>query len=378
MPKPLAMATLLPSSDDDLETASHAKLLPDRLQFSSAAPASKFSPRRRLVLLGFFCLCLVALLFVACRVSISPAPSSAAFSVRESDLLTILVVGDWGRKGRYNQSAVAEQMGVVGAELSPEFIVSVGDNFYENGLTGSNDTAFSESFSQIYTADSLQKTWHAILGNHDYRGDVLAQLDPVLKTKDSRWSCQRSFSLSRELSSSGGSSSVDLFFYDTNPFVEKYWLDTEQAYDWRGVEPKDEYLSKQKEFLSTGLGSSNATWKIVLGHHPVRSVGEHGNTVELVEQIFPILKENNVDLYINGHDHCLEHIEESGVLFLTTGGGSKAYRGMNSNADKSGLQFYYDGQGFMSLSITATQLNFTFYDVLGKILHAGSLSKASA
>ncbi|KAJ0897822.1 putative Acid phosphatase [Helianthus annuus] len=32
-----------------------------------------------------------------------------------------------------------------------------------------------------------------VLGNHDYRGDVMAQLSPVLSHKDSRWLCLRSF-----------------------------------------------------------------------------------------------------------------------------------------------------------------------------------------
>lgn len=35
----------------------------------------------------------------------------------------------------------------------------------------------------------------AVLGNHDYRGDVEAQLSPVLKNLDSRWLCLRSFIL---------------------------------------------------------------------------------------------------------------------------------------------------------------------------------------
>ena len=33
----------------------------------------------------------------------------------------------------------------------------------------------------------------AVLGNHDYRGDVLAQLNPILKNIDNRWRCERSF-----------------------------------------------------------------------------------------------------------------------------------------------------------------------------------------
>jgi tartrate-resistant acid phosphatase type 5 len=51
-------------------------------------------------------------------------------------------------------------MGKVGEELDIDFVVSTGDNFYENGLTGVNDQQFEESFTNIYTAESLKKPWY--------------------------------------------------------------------------------------------------------------------------------------------------------------------------------------------------------------------------
>ena len=52
------------------------------------------------------------------------------------------------------------QMGTVGDDLGIEFVVSVGDNFYETGLTGVDDPTFAVSFTDIYTAPSLQTTWY--------------------------------------------------------------------------------------------------------------------------------------------------------------------------------------------------------------------------
>jgi tartrate-resistant acid phosphatase type 5 len=51
-------------------------------------------------------------------------------------------------------------MGKVGEKLDIDFVVSTGDNFYENGLTGVDDQQFEESFTKIYTAKSLQKPWY--------------------------------------------------------------------------------------------------------------------------------------------------------------------------------------------------------------------------
>ncbi|KAF6159916.1 hypothetical protein GIB67_033000 [Kingdonia uniflora] len=84
-------------------------------------------------------------------------------------------------------------MGRIGKKLDINFVISTGENFYDDGLTSISDNAFKESFTKIYTAKSLQKQWNSVLGNHDYRGNVEAQLNPVLRKIDSRWLCLRSF-----------------------------------------------------------------------------------------------------------------------------------------------------------------------------------------
>lgn len=51
-------------------------------------------------------------------------------------------------------------MGSIGERLNVDFIVSTGDNFYDDGLKGINDSAFQNSFTKVYTAKSLQKQWY--------------------------------------------------------------------------------------------------------------------------------------------------------------------------------------------------------------------------
>ncbi|KQJ88252.1 hypothetical protein BRADI_4g16607v3 [Brachypodium distachyon] len=228
--------------------------------------------------------------------------------------LTILAVGDWGRRGEFNQSRVtAQKMGV-------DFVISTGDNFYDDGLTGVDDKAFEESFTGIYTAKSLQKPWYTVLGNHDYRGDALAQISPVLRRVDSRWICMKSFVVDAEI--------ADFFFVDTTPFVLKYWTNPKNStYDWRGVAPRETYITN-------------------------------------------LLKAHGVDLYLNGHDHCLEHISstDSPLQYLTSGGGSKSWGGVYApGGDK--VEFFHDGQGFMSLRLTGTEASLAFHGVAGDVLH---------
>ncbi|KAJ6868316.1 purple acid phosphatase 3-like [Populus alba x Populus x berolinensis] len=288
---------------------------------------------------------------------------------KEDDSVSFLVVGDWGRKGNYNQSNVAFQMGRIGEELNIDFVVSTGDNFYEDGLRSINDPVFEKSFSKIYTAKSLQKQWYSVLGNHDYRGNAKAQLSPNLRNIDSRWICLRSFILNAEI--------VELFFIDTTPFVDKYFLKPNpHHYDWRGVMPRQHYLSNLLKDLESALQDSTANWKIVVGHHTIRSIGHHGETEELKKQLLPLLEANNVEMYINGHDHCLEHMTSntSQIQFLTSGGGSKAWKGDIDKLNK-GVKFYYDGQGFMSLELRQTDGKIVFYDVFGKVLYNLNLFK---
>ncbi|KAH0678293.1 hypothetical protein KY284_019378 [Solanum tuberosum] len=218
--------------------------------------------------------------------------------------ISFLVVGDWGRRGTFNQSQVAQQMGIIGEKLNIDFVVSTGDNFYDDGLTGVDDPAFEESFTNVYTAPSLQKNWYNVLGNHDYRGDALAQLSPILKQKDNRWICMRSYIVNTDV--------AEFFFVDTTPFQDMYFTTPkDHTYDWRNVMPRKDYLSLVLKDLDSALRESSAKWKIVVGHHTIKSAGHHGSSEELGVHLLPILQANNVDFYLNGHDHCLEHISSS-------------------------------------------------------------------
>ncbi|KAJ4710156.1 Purple acid phosphatase [Melia azedarach] len=196
--------------------------------------------------------------------------------------LSFLVVGDWGREGMYNQSDVAFQMGRIGQKLDIDFVISTGDNFYDNGLTGVNDSAFEKSFTKIYTAKSLQKQWYAVLGNHDYRGNVEAQVHPILRTIDKRWFCMKNYIVNAGV--------AEFFFVDTTPFVESYFTDAEHIYDWSNVIPQSTYIMSLLKDLDLALKESTAKWKIVVGHHAIRSAGYHGETPELIQHLLPILE----------------------------------------------------------------------------------------
>eukprot|EP00250_Pteridium_aquilinum_P029779 c40110_g1_i1 orf=317-1480(-) len=294
--------------------------------------------------------------------------------------LDFLVVGDWGRRGLYNQSQIAIQMGRIGEQLGIQFVISAGDNFYQTGLQGTNDSNFAASFTNVYTAPSLQTKWYAVLGNHDYMGDALSQFSTELVKRDWRWSCQREFDLRQPLcdATEPCNEFAEFFFIDTTPFVTEYWdSNSKHTFDWRGLASREVQLKSQLQSLAHQLSISKATWKIVIGHHTVMSVGHHGDTPELVDQLLPILERYKVDAYINGHDHNLQHIKRSNssVHFFTSGGGSKAFKGLRPYGREAGVHFVFDGQGFLAVSMTKGSILFRFHDVFGEVLYSYRLER---
>lgn len=65
----------------------------------------------------------------------------------------------------------------------------------------------------------------------------------------------------------------------------------------------------------------------------------------------------------------------SPMQFLISGAGSKAWRGDVQKRNREDVNFFYDGQGFMSVQLTQTDANIVFYDVNGKVLHRAMYSK---
>lgn len=298
--------------------------------------------------------------------------------------LNFLVVGDWGRQGLYNQSQVAIQMGRIGQQLGIDFVVSVGDNFYDKGLKDVDDPHFSASFTNVYTAPSLQTTWYTVLGNHDYMGDTVSQLSDHLVKRDPRWFCRREFQLHLSLCKAvipgkSCNASVDMFFFDTTPFINEYWeANGTSTFNWTGLAPdRKEQRSSQLQNLARELAKSKAPWKVVFGHHTIRSIGHHGDLQELINLLLPLLERHEVDVYINGHDHNLQHLKraDSRIHFFTSGGGSKAFSGLRPYDEEAGVQFAFDGQGFLAVSMNATVVSFSFYDVFGDVLYSYTLEK---
>ena len=280
--------------------------------------------------------------------------------------LTMLAVGDWGRDGTSHQRDVAVRMGHAAAANRSRMIISVGDNFYEDGVQSATDPQWRTSFEDIYTDPALQVPWQVVLGNHDYRGVPQAQLEYARTS--SRWRLPRRYY--KVSGAAYGAPHADLFFIDTSPLVHKYRSRVEGVIA-ANVASQDPAL--QLRWLAGALGASRAAWKIVVGHHTVYSGGSgHGNTPELVAQLAPLLERHGVQVYINGHDHDLQHLRVGRVDYICTGAGSE----VRPTSTITGTRFALAQSGFAALSLDRDALALSFIDFTGATVYAEAIPRA--
>ena len=253
------------------------------------------------------------------------APFAPAWAA-EADpgpVLSFLALGDRGRDGAFHQSDVAAWMAKVATTLDAAFVVSVGDNFYEDGVTGVDDPKWRTSFEDVYSAPSLQVPWYVALGNHDYHGNTQAQLDYAKTSK--RWRMRgRWYSNYQALFTDAGKVGVELFVLDTSPFIAAYHADGAKK-----VKVAGQRTGPQLRWLDAALAQSTAEWKVVVGHHPIYSAGQYGQpggSPELIAQVDPILQRHQAPLYLCGHEHDLQHLARGATHYVCTGAGSLTRR----------------------------------------------------
>ena len=270
-----------------------------------------------------------------------------AISETSASDLVFLAVGDWGHSSR-DQRDVAQQMAKTAALSGAQFIVSTGDNFYPNGVKSLSDEVWKTGFEEVYHAPGLQVPWHIVLGNHDHMGNVAAQFD--YSKQSARWRLPANFYRRREFLADGAV--VDFFHIDTDP-IQRGW--NRRVTD-----------AAQLRWLERELATSTAMWKIVIGHHPVFSGGRHKNTEALLVHVKPLLNRYGVQVYLNGHNHNLEHVVVEGTHYLTSGAGSRP----KGAKIIEGTRFLVaDRLGFMTARLAPAAMEIEFIDEQGISLY---------
>ena len=273
--------------------------------------------------------------------------------------LSFLAVGDWGQRGSKPQKEVAAAMTQIANQRAPKFIISLGDNFYPDGVVSAADEHWQQSFESVYSAASLQVPWYPVLGNHDRKGVAMAQV--AYSQLSSRWRMPSAYYWRNESLPDG--TGIDFFFLDTNLIIA----------DHAGIHAifAGDKANDQITWVDQALAASKAHWKIVIGHHPVYSGGPYGSTPELLAVLKPILDRHHVHAYLAGHEHNMQHLVVDGIHYLTCGAGATLRPSGHTNY----TVFSKECLGFLEASVTAHSLDISFRDSAGTVLHTASLSR---
>ena len=290
------------------------------------------------------------------------------FSTNRQDLhaqshgINFMVLGDWGREGKDSQTVVAKELTARADLVHPKFILSTGDNFYEDGVKSITDSQWQTSYEKIYSAPSLHIPWYVSLGNHDYITN--ADVEVAYTAVSDRWKMPARY-YAVEVPVDGKTTALFLII-DTSPFVTAYQKNDAKYH------VLSQSTARQLVWMDSVLSHSKAKWKFAVGHHPLYCSGsKDSNTTELIQQVLPIFKKYHLQSYFCGHAHNMQHLIDDGINFYISGSGSRSHENMPPRAD---APFLAAQTGFLEVNLTAKKLTAKFYNQAGKMLNSSSVT----
>lgn len=197
----------------------------------------------------------------------------------------------WGDSGLGNdgQRAVAEAARRVCERDGCDFVLQLGDNVYPDGVASPDDPQWREKFEEPFA--NLTMPFYAVLGNHD--ASTPDAREAQLSYQSERWRMPAyNYSLDKGL--------VAFYALDLTDAARR---DHATPEDWASMDEMNETLDE-----------TEARWRVVFSHFPLRSDGKHGDAGRygghegkggavrelLLEAACP-----RADLYLSGHDHIL-------------------------------------------------------------------------
>ncbi|MBK8913652.1 MAG: metallophosphoesterase [Phycisphaerales bacterium] len=224
---------------------------------------------------------------------------------------TFLVFGDSGR-GKSDQYTLAARM----PTEKPDFLLHTGDLIYPAGERHDYKAKFFKPYAALLATVAF---WPS-LGNHD-----------VAKESDAADPYREVF----ELPENGPAG---------QPPENNYWFDYADARIAVFDSNLDESTTRSvilpwlRSVFSAPHPAGGPLWRFVVMHHPVYSVGKHGDTPRIRDNLVSAFEELHIDVVFSGHDHLHERTVpmvggraakdgERGVVYLVSGaGGAKLYK----------------------------------------------------
>lgn len=287
-------------------------------------------------------------------------PTTTSTPTTPSVPVRFVALGDAG-EGNDDQFAVADAIELTCATLGCDFALYLGDNFYDTGVDGVDDVQFQTKFELPY--QNLDFPFYVVMGNHDLGGDGLG----IEFWKAPYYIDYTSYSTKWTMPDSRYAIELEN--------VGLYALNTTDIFFGFGAD--------QQTWLANELASASPhiDWKIAFGHHPYISNGRHGNagTYEGIPASVPLteiprgqyIKDffdagicGQVDLYLSGHDHNRQWLEQTcGTSFVVSGAGAKT-----TDLEGRGNMTLFESdaiEGFLWVEVDGLRMTAKFFDMDG-------------
>lgn len=226
-----------------------------------------------------------------------------------------------------------------------DFIVSTGDNFYEDGIHDEFDAKTRRNFENVYDDPSIQdKVFFICKGNHCAGAhgvfrDISGLVRYTLQNPRQRFWFPATYYAHEFVSKYDPANSVFIAVLDT--------------YD---VSPHMTQMTKaQIEWLRWRLSRTRARWRFVVGHRPLLSAGKkHGSSKYMQNLLYPIFDAYNVSAYFCGDDHQIQVVKQPPLstststntsTATTTSSSRKSKNGTNTDNKKSAVIHVVSGAG---------------------------------
>jgi tartrate-resistant acid phosphatase type 5 len=281
------------------------------------------------------------------EVSVAQAPSPVPAG---AERLRFVALGDAGR-GTEGQARVARAVARTCQERGCDFVALLGDNLYPRGMESADDPRADELIAGPYR--DAGAPLYLVLGNHDYAHGRDRQR--------AAW----------QVAWAGRTAGVELpahaWWARMGPALV-VGLDTNAAFQFGA--------GFQREWLREMLEASDAPFRVVLGHHPFRSEGRHGNAGAYegwsgvpilsgagLQGLFEDTLCGRADLYLSGHDHNRQLLERCGVDLVVSGAG-----GSTTPLEERGNErrFAEPTLGLVWVGLSATSGEVVFLDADGQ------------
>lgn len=278
------------------------------------------------------------------------------------------MLGDFGSNDDA-QREVADAMAryVANSHLKPDWLMLLGDNFYNDfgPLERLTNARWHGGFEQMYPAKMFPGPCPAVLGNHDYLDWIdgpEAQL-AYAKLPGTRWHLPAKW-YRKDLGTIATFLFIDTNTRGINGFG--FGLSNQESHRFH-LDAAEE--TNQWKWLEEQLASPRGTFTCVVGHHPVFSNGMHGDHRDLIATLAPLLRKYRVHFYFSAHDHDLQHLEVDALptSFILSGGGGAHQRPFPR--ERHNAPFFQSILGFSHLSISPERCTLRHIDSNGKLLH---------